>query len=268
MRKRPATTVSANPLATLSYSSTGSNSKDLSRSVSSENDDAGSEAHLLQRVASSSNVRTPPRRRGVCRYGTASITARSFEARMSDEAVANVEAWNAAALSPQRIGPLTGLHRSNNDGTCQLFGNFIVGSVAHRCEFDTRNETLASEFFVRRECLFASSVPRATKFRKLSATSVALESVVDRSPTAFIWTPWQVPAVVDMLKQLYRRLVLNSPIFHELLHILQSGTDVVLLGPTDSVDESLIGNSALPDELWRVVNWEAVVADELNAALL
>lgn len=209
----------------------------------------------------------------MCRHGAVAITSRSVEVRLGDSSL--IDALDASALSIMRIGPLTGLHRTNNGGSCQLFANFIVGSVAHRCEYDAQNTALTEEFFVRRECLFASSVPRRTKFRKLSATSLAMENAVDRTPIAFVWTdPFsgettlisQWPALVDMLTQLYRRLLRNSPQFFELLQMLQNGSNLVVVGPTDAVDV-VPGEHALTDEPWSAINWEAILASELNAAL-
>ena len=205
-------------------------------------------------------------RKGVCSCGRNSRTSRSFEASLSD----SLAGFDATSLNVMQLGPLTGLHRSNNGGSCQLFANFIVGSIAHACEH--ANGDLTTEFFVRRECIFASGVPRRTKFKPVQTTN-CFDDVVNRRPLALIWTDpvtgsitrvVEFGAIKRMLIELYTRLLVNSEVFHTLLNMLRLGYDINITGDTDCVP---LDTETMEPELWRCINWEAIVAHELNARI-
>jgi len=233
-------------------------------------DQAGLDAHESALPAEKNpRAESPPHvitRRGVASCGRNARMPLSFEASLSD----STASFDATDLSVMKLGPLTGLHASNNGGVCELFANFIVGSVAHACEH--ADGSLTTEFFVRRECIFASSVPRRTKFKPVQTTN-CFSDVVDRRPLALIWTDresglitrvTEFPAIKRMLIELYTRLLVNSEIFHALLNILKVGYDLAITGDTDAVS---LETDTMEPELWRCINWESIVAHELNTRI-
>jgi hypothetical protein len=166
-----------------------------------------------------------------------------------------------------KLGPLSGLHRNNNAGTCELFANFIVGSMAHRCEVDANGASLKTEFFSRRECLFASRVPRKTKFKSMQP------EISDRTPCIFIWTDpisgtiipiTEYAAIREVLSELYTRILVNTPKFRILLRFLQLGCDLKISGDTISVP---LESAAIESEIWRCFNWESMLVSALNASI-
>jgi len=226
------------------------------------------EALLLNENAGSMfSLQLPLRDRkcGTCRVRSPSLaSAPPSSIHVSLTNSQNTE-FDVSDLHVLNIGPLSGLHWSNNGGQCKLFANFILGSIAHRCELDDdTNVSVKNEFFVRRECLFASGVARRTKFK------VMQPDIRDRRPLAFLWTDHvngtitritNTVAIRNILAELYTRLLVNSKQFQMLLSLMSMGFDILLSGDTDNVPHE---PDDLQSELWKCFNWESVLADALN----
>lgn len=240
-------------------------SPSLSSRSCTSNDDVDDENADLSTTRTSISLNLPQSRaeniRGVCFAGKPKQpTRRLIEASLTSETLL----FNASSLSVLRIGPVTGLHRSNNNGTCVLFANFIVGSIAHECEQERDGVNLTNEFFIRRECLFASSVARRTKFKQTHS------DLADRRPAALIWTDpetgivsriTEMTAIRTLLVEMYIRLVVQSDCFATLARMLNLGFDIALLGETSAV---VSDEAKLQSEMWKCFNWEEVLAQKLN----
>lgn len=196
--------------------------------------------------------RPPPTVRGVCLYGADNTVSMSVEASLSGKA----QVINLSPLHFSRIGPV----ELDGGERCELFANFVVGSVVHECEYNRAASRLLSEFFSRRAMLYASKVLHTTKYKNRSTL------VVDRTPFAFVWKERlvnNVEAVRSLIAELYLQIARRSDIFRSVSALLDKGVNVVITGDTEKVSDTA---PSLSHEILASICWERALCEELNAS--
>lgn len=142
----------------------------------------------------------------------------------------------------------------------------MIGSIVHACEFNSDKQCLRSEFFSRREMLYASKTCHRTKYRTTSSP------LVDRTPVALVWTDTtsgaerlvrNIEAIYALLAELYMQAARRCEQLNKLRALLDAGFDVCITGDTDTVDDSL--PNALRHEMLSAICWERVLCEALNA---
>lgn len=218
-----------------------------------ENDDEGENASMQLSIV----PRLVQPNRGVCSYGSKNLGPRASEASLNGRVSATVD---LSSLHFSRIGPLelSGMR-------CELFANFIAGSIVHECEYNRASSRLRSEFFSRRAALHESRTLHKTKYRNQASL------LVDRTPFALVWRDPvsgedrlvnNTDAIQSLVVELYLQIVKKSDSIRLVRALLDCGVNVVITGDTETRDDSA---PKLSHEMLASICWERVLCDELNA---